>query len=270
MHISSRVFTSLQGVNLITTLKFTHTNTVNLPLFTLFKTFNFTLLKASYQRCDRNLKQSKMKGLIFIPDISGFTEFVKNTEINLGASITLELFNEIIDNNPLKLELTEIEGDALLFYKIGEPLPLSDILSAFKSIFNAFNNRYKVIKYQHNLKVDLSLKCIVHYGELKVYNIKGFRNLFGQVVIESHNLLKNGCGESEYILVTEDYLNALKLNPSNSLYPGCEYISASSKLSNSLRCIPYNYYKNTNKQLVGQKEAATKTKVFCTPEFALV
>lgn len=58
-----------------------------------------------------------MQGLIFIPDITGFTNFVRKIDIDLGVSITRDLLNEIIDNNDMELELSEIEGDALLFLK---------------------------------------------------------------------------------------------------------------------------------------------------------
>lgn len=189
-----------------------------------------------------------MKGLIFIPDISGFTNFVQNTDIDLGAFITLDLFNEIINSNPLDLELTEIEGDALLFYRVGEPIPLKDLLSGFKSIFHAFNTRFKILKAKYNLDVNLSLKCIVHYGEIKVYKIRGFRNLFGKAVIESHNLLKNGCGESEYILITGDYLNALENNSSDVHYTGYEFISSYSTFMSTFRSIPYCYFRNSERQ----------------------
>jgi len=59
-----------------------------------------------------------MQGLIFIPDISGFTNFVKNIDIDLGVSITSDLLNGIIDNNPLDLDISEIEGDAVLYYRL--------------------------------------------------------------------------------------------------------------------------------------------------------
>lgn len=210
-----------------------------------------------------------MKGLIFIPDISGFTDFVRNTNIEIGASITIDLFNEIINTIPLQLELTEIEGDALLFYKMGEPIPLKDMLAAFKSIDLAFNSRFRELKVHYHLSTNLSLKCIVHYGELKVYNIKGFRNLFGQAVIESHNLLKNGCGESEYILVTEDYLGALKHNPCDTLYSNCDYTSNSSSFCAGLKSIPYRYYKSVVKEFDAPVvEPGTDEKI-CNPQYAV-
>src|SRR6478752_5386023 len=127
-----------------------------------------------------------MKGLVLIPDISGFTNFVKGVDLNLGVSITQELLNEIIDNNELGLELSEIEGDAILFFKSGQPLPLHKVFEGLKKMHEAFDRRYLMLKAEYKLKSALSLKFILHYGEMNVYYIKGFKKLYGQIIIESH------------------------------------------------------------------------------------
>lgn len=190
-----------------------------------------------------------MKGLIFIPDISGFTNFVKSIDIDLGVSITSDLLNVIIDNNPLKLELSEIEGDAILFYKIGKPIPLKHVLSCFKNMYEAFDSTYRKWKIAYNLEADLSLKLIVHYGNIIVYDIKGFKKLYGETVIESHNLLKNGNGASEYVLVTEDYLHALPHdNTGKLLNPG--YNTYKSQLSTGVKRIAYYFFSDNQKKTI--------------------
>ena len=60
------------------------------------------------------------KGLLFIPDISGFTRFVNETEIEHSRLIIQELLEILINANQIGLEVSEIEGDAILFYKFGE------------------------------------------------------------------------------------------------------------------------------------------------------
>ena len=54
---------------------------------------------------------------LFVPDITGFTEFVNKTEIDHSQHIISELLENIIDSNQLGLEISEVEGDAVLFYK---------------------------------------------------------------------------------------------------------------------------------------------------------
>jgi hypothetical protein len=188
-----------------------------------------------------------MKGLIFIPDISGFTNFVKSIDIDLGVSITSDLLNEIIDNNPLDLNLSEIEGDAVLFYKIGKPIPLKQILSGFNNMHEAFDNKYQQWKIQYNIQADLSLKLIVHYGDIIVYDIKGFKKLYGETVIESHNLLKTGSNTTDYILVTEDYMKALHQNISDALLLGEGADLNKSQLHTGFKRIAYYFFSTVKK-----------------------
>ena len=55
--------------------------------------------------------------LLFMPDISGFTEFVKSTDIQHSQHIVSELLEVLLDANTIGLKMAEIEGDAILFYK---------------------------------------------------------------------------------------------------------------------------------------------------------
>jgi hypothetical protein len=183
-----------------------------------------------------------MQGLIFIPDISGFTNFVKNIDIDLGVSITSDLLNEIIDNNPLDLDISEIEGDAVLYYKLGKPIPLQQIFNGFQHMYEAFDNKYQRWKLLYNIQADLSLKLIVHYGDIIVYDIKGFKKLYGETVIESHRLLKNGSDATEYMLITEDYLNALQQNISDVLSTDYQHNSYTSQLYSGVKKIAYYFF----------------------------
>jgi Protein of unknown function (DUF2652) len=191
-----------------------------------------------------------MKGLIFIPDISGFTNFVKNIDINLGVSIIRDLLKNIIDNTHPDMNLSEIEGDAILFYKIGQPFPLKEIIKEFTNMYEAFDIRFKKWKLQYDIEADLSLKLIVHYGDIIVYDIKGFRKLYGETVIESHNLLKNGNGISDYILITEDYVKALHQNISDLLFADNECPTSQSQLYSADKRIAYYFFSTLKKASV--------------------
>jgi hypothetical protein len=185
-----------------------------------------------------------MKGLIFIPDISGYTNFVNSVPIDLGGKIIKDLLNGIIQANPLKIILSEIEGDAILYYKAGEPPPPKDLFEGFKEISEAFDARYKHLKSKYKLTADLCLKVIVHYGELKLYNVLGFKTLYGEAVIESHRLLKNGEGCSNYILITEDYFDAVKGKATDNKIHQPDFSHNFSRLFTGLRRISYYLYSN--------------------------
>jgi hypothetical protein len=189
-----------------------------------------------------DLKLIIMKGLIFIPDISGFTNFVNSVDIDLGVSITKDLLNVIIDNNPLDLEISEIEGDAVLFYKIGQPIPLQEVFSGFRRMYEAFDKKYQSWKLLYNLQADLSLKLILHYGDIIIYDVKGFKKLYGETIIESHQLLKNGNSVSEYILITEDYVKALQQNISDVLVSDFDYNPYTSQHYRGVKKIAYYFF----------------------------
>jgi len=114
------------------------------------------------------------KSLIFIPDISGFTGFVKETEIQHSHHIIKELLELLIDSNQIGLKLSEIEGDAILFYKEDKIPGLNNILEQSKNMFLNFHNH--LVNYEHrrichcgacSTASQLTLKIIVHQGEIE-------------------------------------------------------------------------------------------------------
>lgn len=183
-----------------------------------------------------------MQGTIFIPDMSGFTNFVNNINQDIGALVIRDLLNEIITHNPLDVELSEIEGDAILYYKEGAPIAPDDIFAAFKAISEAFNNKYKLLKQQYNLIADLSLKYIVHYGNINVYRINGQKQLYGEAVIESHGLLKNGASSTNYILITEDYFKALHSSAAELNLDDTDFTFYCSEFFTGIRKLGYHFY----------------------------
>ena len=56
------------------------------------------------------------KSLLFIPDISGFTNFVQTTEVEHSQHVIAELLEILIDANANEFQLAEVEGDALFFF----------------------------------------------------------------------------------------------------------------------------------------------------------
>jgi hypothetical protein len=154
------------------------------------------------------------KGLLFIPDISGFTRFVNQTDIEHSRLIIQELLEVLINSNETGLEVSEIEGDAILFYKYGESPGLPALYNQVQKMFCEFHKRliaYDQTKFcQCNAclsAVGLSLKVITHYGEFTGYTIKQFNKLIGKDVIVAHQLLKNDIDQHEYWLVTNELVN---------------------------------------------------------------
>lgn len=155
------------------------------------------------------------QALIFIPDISGFTKFVTKCEINHTNHIISNLINIILDSNPLELKLSEIEGDAVLFYSKGTPPKKEEIIRQSKRMFINFHTNLKSMERNFFCKCgtcttasNLTLKFIAHYGVCKDVPIHNSTKLIGSDVILAHRLLKNNVPEREYILFSEKYLKS--------------------------------------------------------------
>jgi hypothetical protein len=148
-------------------------------------------------------------GLLFIPDISGFTKFVNETEIEHSRYIISELLENIINSNKIGLTVSEIEGDAVLFYRYGKVPSLNEIYRQVESMFCNFQKKLKNYETRRACQctacmaaVNLSLKVITHYGEFSTYNVNKYSKLIGKDVIVAHQLLKNDIDLHEYWLVT--------------------------------------------------------------------
>jgi hypothetical protein len=153
------------------------------------------------------------RGLLFIPDISGFTRFVNEMEIEHSRYIIQELLEILINANSIDLEISEIEGDAILFYKYGEAPDLKTLYSQVEKMFCEFHRHIAAYEYRRlcqckacRAAVNLSLKVVTHYGEFTGYNVKTFNKLIGKDVIVAHQLLKNEIEQHEYWLVTNNLL----------------------------------------------------------------
>lgn len=153
------------------------------------------------------------RGLLFIPDISGFTRFVSETEIEHSRLIIQELLETLINSNTIGLEISEIEGDAILFFKYGSPPSPEEVYGQVEKMFCAFHK--SLFAYDHRRfcqckacvsAIDLTLKVITHYGEFTGYSVQKFNKLIGKDIIVAHQLLKNDIDTHEYWLVTKSLL----------------------------------------------------------------
>jgi Protein of unknown function (DUF2652) len=151
--------------------------------------------------------------LLFMPDISGFTDFVSQTEILHAQSIIQEVLEVIIESNQLHLEVGEIEGDAVFFYRLGDVPPPDALLEQVKMMFTRFHTHLKQFDQDRICPCgacvtarDLKLKILAHYGEVSQYRVKDHQKLFGKDVIIIHRLLKNNLDKKEYALFTQQVL----------------------------------------------------------------
>ncbi len=148
--------------------------------------------------------------LIYIPDINGFTAYISRTDIRIAKKVIPALLETIIEQNELGLKLVEIQGDAILFYRIGDPPTPFEMVSQSKRIFSAFTEKLEELsnlfpEEAMSLPDSLGIKILAHYGKIAITKIRGNVRLIGEDVIIAHRLLKNSVSADEYLLLTEQY-----------------------------------------------------------------
>jgi len=209
-------------------------------------------------------------GLLFIPDISGFTRFVTETEIDHCRRIIQELLEVVIDANQIGLEVSEIEGDAVLFFKFG-PSPDMRVLSEqVERMFRDFHGRlaaYEITRFCQCRACasvgKLTLKIITHYGEFTSYRVRQFEKLIGRDVIVAHQLLKNDIDQHEYWLVTT---NLLRDGPPPDLRPWIQWNAGVQRTEGGEVAFQYTPLSELRRRLAPASlpslELSRKTKMF--------
>lgn len=152
--------------------------------------------------------------LLCIPDISGFTKFMSEIDFELSSKIIPKLLNEIIYSNQIGLEVSEIEGDAILFYRTGELPKLEMLVQQCRFFYKEFykkmyelEERYRANDDSFKIPKILGLKIILHCGsDIAPVQIGNHIKLLGEDVITAHRLLKNSIKTDEYILFSEQLM----------------------------------------------------------------
>ncbi|MFD0860616.1 DUF2652 domain-containing protein [Sungkyunkwania multivorans] len=153
--------------------------------------------------------------LICLPDISGFTRFMSEIDLELSSKVIPALLNNIIYSNEIGLKVSEIEGDAVLFYRSGSLPTLKSLIDQSKHFYTQFYHRMEtlLVKFDHHeeskrIPKMLGLKIIMHYGkDVSLVPIGKRIKLIGEDVITAHRLLKNSIQIDEYLLLSEKLLS---------------------------------------------------------------
>lgn len=171
---------------------------------------------------------NEVNTFLYIPDMTGFTEFMASTDPQQSHMIVKEMLTWITDANILEMHISDIIGDAVFFYKTGDPPPLKDVIKQSKLIFEGFHKKLRNYGVTYNSDTRrfecihrLSIKFIAHYGEVTLSDIENHISIIGTPVIETHKLLKNSVEAENYLLVTENYLDKCSKEPDlASFLPG--------------------------------------------------
>jgi len=161
-------------------------------------------------------------GFFLIADVTGYTAFLTQSELEHAQGILEGLFEALLENLETPLVLSNFEGDAILCYAPDSAVVQGHaILEAAENLYCAFADALGTMERNTTCPCnactkipDLDLKLVIHHGEFVLQKMGDRRELTGPDVILTHRLLKNdvaaATGIKAYALVTEQAVAAMK------------------------------------------------------------
>ena len=153
------------------------------------------------------------RGALVLADISGYTQYLTESELEHSREILSELLNEVVTSLQGRLTVSNLEGDAVFFIGTGIE---GDLGEPLRRTFVAFHRRVREMVPGTTCTCaacrnigNLTLKFAVHYGTFTTQRVGGAEQVIGSDVILAHRLLKNSVPSHEYILATREALEHL-------------------------------------------------------------
>lgn len=178
------------------------------------------------------MAQQTQEGFLVLADISGYTSFLSEAELDHAREIIADLLELITGRLSPVLTVAKLEGDAVFAYAPSFRIPRRElILEALDSTYAAFRNRIQSGQ-RHTIcgcngcraMPRLDLKFIVHYGTFAFQRVAGHEELVGQDVVVVHRLLKNRVPEKTgfkaYVVLTRQALNQIGIDPAAMVHGG--------------------------------------------------
>ncbi len=162
-----------------------------------------------------------MHGHLVIADISGYTQFLTENELEHANGIISELLNSIIGAIQAPLAVSGVEGDAVFLYgAMPEGMSGQTVLESVELLYGSFAGALETMVLNTTCRCNacaninaLGLKIIMHCGEFVKTVIGGRETLSGPDVILTHRLLKNtireDSGIADYLFVTQQCVDDL-------------------------------------------------------------
>jgi hypothetical protein len=206
------------------------------------------------------------EGALVLADISGYSKFVAQTEVDHSWSILHELLDTVVRSVHGRMDVSQVEGDAILFIS---GLTTPEVIDALEGTFVAFHRRLRDMQAVTTCPCDacanigiLKLKFVVHHGRFSRQRLGNVEQLHGVDVIVAHRLLKNTVPSKEYLLVTDAVLDRLPDETRRRFIPHSEEFDLGT-ISGGYQEIAYQWDKAqaTERKRVQPEEAQINSEV---------
>ncbi len=163
-------------------------------------------------------------GYLVLADISGYTGYLANVELEHAHEILTDLLEVIVEKFKTILTISKLEGDAI-FANVDEEKIIrpESLLELIENTYLAFRRRRDASLRATTCSCracqsmqTLELKFFVHHGDYIVQHISGIRELVGSDVNLIHRLTKNhiteNTGWNAYMLFTQPALDSINIS----------------------------------------------------------
>jgi len=172
------------------------------------------------------------QGFLIISDITGYSKYVNESELEHARDSLTALLNILIDHTQSPLVLSKLEGDAVFSYApSGGFLQGQTLLDMIESTYASFRKALELMVINTSCTCNacrnlpnLDLKFFLHYGSFMIQKLGSYNELVGNDVNLVHRLAKNHIkdetGFKAYAAFTQSVMDALGLADfKNSLTP---------------------------------------------------
>lgn len=143
-------------------------------------------------------------GYLILADISGYTFFLAQTELEHANIALSHLLEAIVEKMGAALTIAQLEGDAVFAYVEESKLPNSEsLLELIDQTYRAFRVQADTLHKGATCPCKacqciptLDLKFMVHHGDFIIRQVAGIKELMGSDVNLVHRLLKNSVTDS--------------------------------------------------------------------------
>jgi len=171
----------------------------------------------------RTTTQAPYTGAILIADITGYSQYLNESELTYAEQTLRELLELLVTGTRPPLVVSKLEGDAVLSYLIdGGSLRGQAFVEVVEALYVEFRKALELMVLNTTCKCNacvnignLDLKFFVHHGEFMVSDIAGIKELQGSDVNLLHRLVKNtvtaDTGIRAYVIYTQQAIDAMGL-----------------------------------------------------------
>lgn len=154
-----------------------------------------------------------VEGPLVIADISGYTAFLADSELEHAREILSELLDHVVASLDIHLTVAQLEGDAVCFVGTGDA---PDLIGWIEAAYLAFHRRLRDITIGTTCPCracssvhSLTIKFVAHRGTYGWHRVGRVEQLVGTPVNAVHRLLKNTVPSHEYVFASGAILDPL-------------------------------------------------------------